>query len=284
MAHRTSEATGATVHCDEGRDDAEPPVVDEDGVPSRALSLTIRADWGHFRRVDRTVTKQTYRIPPRTTIAGILAAMCGVPRDGYYEVFTRNTSAIALQPLSDYRTLTIPSLGLGTNPDETMSSAGGTGRKSVKVQYPDSTDNRQIHSYEVLVNPAYRIDVAVEDPEFYATLKTHLEAGTSYYPPSMGLSEYLASIEYHGEFEPARVDTTGAVFVESVVPDLVDDVVPAPASTHRVERLPGVMEAHDGGRRTTEFIDYAFAESGELTINTNTGTPVTLDDRTVLFH
>jgi CRISPR-associated protein Cas5h len=175
-------------------------------------------------------------------------------------------------------------LGLGTNPDETMSSGGGTGNKSVKVQYPDSTDNRQIHSYEVLVDPAYRIDIAVEDAEFYATLKKHLEAGTSYYPPSMGISEYIAGVEYHGEFEPKRAEAGGSVSVDSVVPDVVDDVVPSPGSTHRVERMPGAMEAHDGGRRTTEFIDYAFAESGSVTVTTEEATPVVLDGRTVLFH
>jgi CRISPR-associated protein Cas5h len=263
---------------------ADPPVIETDGIPSRALSLTIRADWGHFRRVDRTVTKQTYRIPPRTTIAGLLAAICGVPRDGYYDIFTRGSSAIALEQIEGYRTLTVPSLGLGTNPNETMSSAGGTGNKSVKVQYPDSTDNRQIHSYEVLVDPAYRIDIAVEDAEFYTTLKEHLEAGTSYYPPSMGLSEYIASVEYHGEFELERIEADGNVSIKSVVPDVVNDVVPSPDATHRVERMPGAMEAHDGGRRTTEFIDYAFAESGSLTVTAEEATPVVLDGRTVLFH
>jgi CRISPR-associated protein Cas5h len=262
----------------------DPPAIDDEGIPSRVLSLTIRADWGHFRRVDRTVTKQTYRIPPRTTIAGLLAAICGVHRDGYYDVFARDASAIAIEPLEEHRTLTVPSLGLGTNPDETMETAGGTGQKSVKVRYPDSTDNRQIHSYEVLVNPAYRIDVAVEDGKFYSALKTHLETGTSYYPPSMGLSEYLASVEYHGEFEPTPVEFDNSVSVESVVPEVVDDVVPSADSTHRVERMPGFMEAHDGGRRTTEFTDYAFTASDQIVVNTAEMTPVEVDDRTVLFH
>jgi CRISPR-associated protein Cas5h len=262
----------------------DPPAIDDEGIPSRVLSLTIRADWGHFRRVDRTVTKQTYRIPPRTTISGLLAAICGVHRDGYYDVFARDASAIAIEPLEEYRTLTVPSLGLGTNPDETMETAGGTGQKSVKVRYPDSTDNRQIHSYEVLVNPAYRIDVAVEDGKFYSALKTHLETGTSYYPPSMGLSEYLASVEYHGEFKPTTVESGDSVSVESVVPEVVDDVVPSADSTHRVERMPGFMEAHDGGRRTTEFTDYAFTASDQIVVNTAETTPVEVDDRTVLFH
>lgn len=276
--------TGSTANHHNNIVAEDSPTVDSEGVPSRVLSLTVRADWGHFRRVDRTVTKQTYRIPPRTTIAGLLAAICGVHRDGYYDVFSSDSSAIAIDPLGEHRTLTVPSLGLGTNPDETMETAGGTGQKSVKVRYPDSTDNRQIHTYEVLVDPAYRVDVAVEDEKFYRALKTHLEAGTSYYPPSMGLSEYLASVEYHGEFEPSPIESDNSVSVESVVPEIVDDVVPSTDSTHRIERMPSFMEAHDGGRRTTEFTDYAFADSGPITVSTSEAVPVEIDNRIVLFH
>lgn len=261
----------------------DPPEVDDDGVPSRCLSLTISADWGHFRRVDRTVTKQTYRLPPRTTIAGLLAAVAGVNRDGYYDIFDQSSSAIAIQLIDGYRTMTVPTLGLGTNPNETMESAGGSGQKSVKVYYPDSTDNRQIHTYEVLVKPTYRIDIAVEDSEFYSVLKGHLEEGTSYYPPSMGLSEYLASVEYHGEFEPTRQISDDPVSVQSAVPDAVGDIVPTAGSSHRVERMPAFMEAHDGGRRTTSFSDYAFAED-TVTVQPESCTATSVDSRTVVFH
>jgi len=281
MARRKS---GSTANHDGDIEAVDPPVVDDEGVPSRVLSLTIRADWGHFRRVDRTVTKQTYRIPPpddnrRTSCRDLRRSSRRLLRCLHIRRFRYRDRAA--RRASDTN---VPSLGLGTNPNETMETAGGTGQKSVKVRYPDSTDNRQIHSYEVLVNPAYRIDIAVEDKEFYTALKTHLEAGTSYYPPSMGLSEYLASVEYHGEFEPIPIESDDSVSVESVVPELVDGVVPSADTTHRVERMPSFMEAHDGGRRTTEFTDYAFADSGSITINTSEAVPVTIDNRTVLFH
>jgi CRISPR-associated protein Cas5h len=237
----------------------------EGGIPSKCLSFVLRADWGHFRRIDRTVTKQTYRLPPRTTVAGILAAIAGVRRDGYYDVFAPESSAIAVTPIGNIRTVTQSTLGLGTHPGETMVSTGGSGQKTIKVKYPDSTDNRQIHSYELLVEPAYRIDVAVEDERFYSALKHRLETGTSFYPPSMGLSEYLAwteAVEESGQFE-YRLDTLepeDTIDVDSAVPNGVDGVVPRAGVTYEVERVPGYMEAHDGGRRTTGFVDYAFAD------------------------
>lgn len=285
MARRDTNSV-ATVP--DGVEEVEPPTIEE-GVPSKCLSFVIRSDWGHFRRIDRTVTKQTYRIPPRTTVAGLLAAIAGVRRDGYYDIFAPECSALAITPLGSGRTVTQPTLGLGTHPGETMTDAGGTGQKTIKVKYPDSTDNRQIHSYELLVDPAYRIDVAVEDERFYSVLKHRLETGTSYYPPSMGLSEHLASIEpcrdttNEFEFETQSIDVNGTISVDSAVPDGVDDVILQPDVRCEVERVPAYMETHDGGRRTTGFVDYAFAD-GPLEVRPKSVIPTEVDDRIVVFE
>ncbi|KZN24967.1 hypothetical protein A4G99_24040 [Haladaptatus sp. R4] len=245
----------------------------------------MRSDWGHFRRIDRTVTKQTYRLPPRTTIAGMLAAIAGVNRDGYYDIFAPDVSAMAITPVGEIRTVTMPTLGLGTHPGETMADMGGTGQKTVKVKYPDSTDNRQIHSYELLVNPAFRLDVAVEDEQFYSVLKHRLETGTSFYPPSMGLSEYLAWIEDPREIEQIeRVDSTESVTVDSVIPDGADEIVPQDGVSFDVERTPAFMEADERGRKTTGYADYAFSDRKKLKLRPNETTPVEVDGRTVVFH
>jgi CRISPR-associated protein Cas5h len=271
----------------DGVNEVTPPSI-EDDIPSKCLSFVLQADWGHFRRIDRTVTKQTYRLPPRTTVAGILAAITGVRRDGYYDVFAPESSALAITPLGTIRTVTQSTLGLGTHPGETMVSTGGSGQKTIKVKYPDSTDNRQIHSYELLVDPAYRIDVAVEDERFYSALKHRLETGTSFYPPSMGLSEYLAwteAVGESGEFEyrPESIVAENSVDVDSAVPDGVDGIVPRAGVTYEVERVPGYMKAHDGGRRTTGFIDYAFAD-GPLQVQSDSVRSAEIDGHVVAFE
>lgn len=263
----------------------ESPTVDADGVPSKCLTLTIGADWGHFRRIDRTVTKQTYRIPPRTTIAGMLAAIVGVGRDGYYDLFADSVSAMGIQLGGPVRTVAMPSLGLGTNPDETFDDAGGTGNKTVKVRFPDSIENRQLHGYHYLVDPHYRIDVAVEDPVFYGTLRDRLTNGESYYSPAMGLSELLLHVTWEGEYEPARVETTETVAVDSALPDAVDSIVPSPGEPYAVERVPGFMTADDHGRHTSGFVDYAFHEDGSaMDANGADITPVDVGGRTVVFR
>lgn len=264
---------------------ANPPTIGDNGVPSKCLSLTIAADWGHFRCIDRTVTKQTYRVPPRTTIAGMLAAIVGVGRDGYYDVFADDVSAVSVRFGSAVRTVAMPSLGLGTNPDETFADAGGTGNRTVKVQFPDSTDNRQLHGYHYLVDPVYHVDVAVEDPSFYGTLRHRLRNGESYYTPSMGLSELLMTVSWRGEHEPTHVAESDTVEVESVLPDAVESIVPTPGQTYAVERVPGFMTTDATQRKTSGFVDYAFTkDESPLEVTTDGLVPVDVDDRTVVFR
>jgi len=129
---------------------------------------------GHFKRVGRSVTKQTYRIPPRTTVAGMLAAIVGSDRDSYYDVFGADTSAIAITPLFDIRTVNVPTTGLGTDPKQAVTKTAGS-RRSYALTYQDTEGDRQIHAYELLTDPVYRIDVAVEDEAYYEKLERRLE-------------------------------------------------------------------------------------------------------------
>lgn len=264
-----------------------PPTLDSDGVPDKCLSFTLQSTWGHFKRVGRTVTKQTYRIPPRTTIAGLLAAVVGRARDSYYEVFGAATSAVAITPLFDIRTVNIPTTGLGTDPDQDVTRTAGS-RRSHALTYQDTTGDRQLHAYEVLVDPVYRIDVAVEDKSFYQTLRERLDSGESFYPPSLGKAEYLCTIEAVDiDVVPSPHDNADQYDIDSVVPLSLSEVVPQPGVTYDVEHSPAVMEATAGGRRTTRFDDYVYARAADATVRvdaTANVTPVTVGDRTVVFR
>jgi CRISPR-associated protein Cas5h len=264
-----------------------PPKIDSDGVPDQCLSFTVRSTWGHFKRVGRSVTKQTYRIPPRTTIAGMLAAIVGSDRDSYYDVFQGDNSAVAITPVSDIRTLNIPTTGLGTDPGQSVTRTAGSWR-SYQLTYQDTTEDRQIHSYEVLADPAYRVDVALEDETFYSTLRDRLRSGESHYPPSLGKSEYLASIDdVEVDVSPRRQDDADQYDIDSVVPISLSEAIPQGGVTYGVERSPAVMEADSGGRRTTRFDDYVYTkQAGDaVRVSASTGvTPVTVGGRTVVFR
>lgn len=249
----------------------------------RCLSLTVSGPWGHFRHVDGNTIKRTYRVMPRTTVAGMLAAIVGYDRDSYYDLFGPNVSGVAIQPTTELRTMNLPENSLTTSGEglKTVNSRG-----KVSITYPDPSADRQRVNYEVLVDPAYRIDVWLGDSDAYNHLKTMLEDGKSYYTPSLGLSEHLAEIEFHGETEAVPVESDGPVAVESAIPD-ADGVIPDAGVTYGTERSPGYMTTTTGsgeftGRKTSRFLTYTYSPDAEALEVTGVD-PCEVDGRTVVF-
>ncbi len=245
----------------------------------RCLSLTVRGPWGHFRRIEGNIVKQTYRIIPRTTVAGLLAAVLGLERDSYYELFAPDQSAIAIQPVREIRTINMPMNTLSTA-DSNLQSLNSRGKISVKL--PDPTTLRQQHNYEVLVEPAYRIDVTLADNKRYEQLRKTLKAGKSHYVPSLGLSEHLAEIDYHGEFDIEQGARDRFVKVDSAVPDAVEDIILDQGTRCQVEESPAFMTTDQGGRTTTEFTAYTYNPDADPLTVTDVK-PDRVDGREVVF-
>jgi CRISPR-associated protein Cas5h len=253
---------------------------DEAGwVPDRCLSVTVHGPWGHFRRVEGNVVKQTYRIMPRTTVAGLIAAVLGIERDGYYGLFGPDTSWVAIEPVRPIRTLNMPMNTLSTA-DGDLKSLNSHGKITVKLPAPSKL--RQQHNYEVLVDPGYRIDIALDDREQYRELRETLAAGKSYYVPSLGLSEHLAEIKYHGEYDIEHGPDEDVVEIDSAVPNAVERVVPAPDTRCQVEESPAFMEADPNGRTTTEFTSYVYNPDAER-LAVRDVRAARVDGRTVVF-
>ena len=249
------------------------------GQPDRCLSFTVRGPWGHFRRIEGNIVKQTYRIIPRTTVAGLLAAVLGIERDGYYDLFAPDSSAVAIEPVREIRTVNMPMNTLSTA-DGNLQTLNSYGKISVRL--PDPTTLRQQHNYEVLVDPAYRIDIAFADDQWYNELRETLAAGESHYIPSLGLSEHLADIEYHGEFDVADGAQTDTVEVDSAVPNAVDDVVLDAGTRCQIEESPAFMESDDGGRTTTGFTNYAYNPDAD-SLEVRDTKVASVDGRNVVF-
>jgi CRISPR-associated protein Cas5h len=239
----------------------------------------VSGPWAHFRRVEGNIVKQTYRIIPRTTVAGLVAAILGIGRDRYYHLFDPEESAVAVQPTAELRTINMPMNTLSTAKEDIRNVPK---RGNRRIGFPDPSKPRQQHNYEVLVDPAYRIDLWLEDRNVYDDLRSALVEGTSYYVPSLGLSEHLATVKFHDDYEVEDGAVEDEIQVDSVVVDAVDSIVLERETECRMERSPGFMEAADGGRRTTAFLSYAYNPAGEPLTVRDVQT-ATVDGRTVMF-
>lgn len=251
-----------------------------EGGRRTCLSFTVSGPWGHFRRVEGNIVKQTYKIIPRTTVAGLVAAMLGIGRDEYYDLFAPEASAIAIEPVGELRTINMPVNTLSTA-DEHMNRVPSHSR-TLRIGLPDPTELRQQHNYEMLVDPAYRIDLWLSHEKTFGSLRRTLEDGESHYIPSLGLSEHLAKVEYHGEFEIEAGQGEDIADVDSTVTGAVDSIVPRPAENYGIERSPAYMEASNGGRTTTGFAAHAYSLAGD-SLRARDVTTNRVNGRTVTF-
>lgn len=249
---------------------------DIDVVGRDALSFTVRGPWAHFRRVDATTEKLTYRVMPRTTVAGLLAAVLGEPRDSYYDTFGKDRSAIAISPECELQTQSIPQLTLPTKAGNIMTADGVSGKTVVDPEV--IAEERKRRTFEYVVDPAYRIDLVLNDTETFERLAEFLESGRSTYTPSLGKTECLADIT--NVTRPTVDDGGDPTNVNSVVPE--EHVVPSPGEPLRMERTPAYMKADGGGRKTTAFLSYAYAPVDQ-TLTAPSAPVRSVDDRSVCF-
>lgn len=62
----------------------------------KILSFRLQGKMAHFRRYYSNSSALSYSVPPRTTVAGMVAGLLGYPRDSYYDVFSLDHCRIAL--------------------------------------------------------------------------------------------------------------------------------------------------------------------------------------------
>jgi len=240
------------------------------------LSFTVEGPWAHFRRIDATTEKLTYRVIPRTTVAGLVAAILGEPRDSYYETFAPEASAIAISPQSDLETQSVPMLMLPTTEGDIKTAEGVAGKTVVD---PEAiATERKRRTFEYIVDAAYRIDLVLDDDETFDRLAEFLESGRAVYTPFLGKSECLANITDVNRSTVEEGGDTDAI--SSTVPE--QHLVPSPGTPLRVERTPAYMAADEGGRKTTGFVSYGYAPRDE-TLTAPDAPVTTVENRTVCF-
>lgn len=230
----------------------------------RCVSFTVSGDWAHFRRIDTTNDKQTYRIIPRTTVAGLLAAILGEPRDSYYDVFAPDSSAVAIVSQRPLRTMQVPMLTLPTAEGDIQTAEGVSGKTVIPPEVLEQERKRR--AFEYLCNPAYRLHVVLDDDGWMDRLVDRLDADSetgppsvrSVYTPSLGKTECLADITESSVGTVTGPESVSAV--DSTLPEA--KITPLADVSYAMERTPAYMTQANGGRKTSGFVSYAYPTDG----------------------
>lgn len=175
------------------------------------ISFDISGKIAHFRKYYSNNTALSFSIPPRTTIMGILAAIYGMPKDSYYELFSSQNLDIGIAPLSRMKK-TIHRLNLL----KVLGPGDFKGRQG-RIQTPfeivtgynikDSTI-----SYRIFLRPL-EIPIAV-----YEQLKELIRIKGNFFALTLGAANFNAYISNYQQYYPEEtVNINGFIHFDSAI-------------------------------------------------------------------
>jgi CRISPR-associated protein Cas5h len=161
--------------------------------PEKLLIFDVKGPMAHFRKYYTNSSSLSYLFPPRTVVVGLIAGLLGLPSERYtkdrgaiyYEKFGGERCLVAVSLRSSVRRImqTVNYI-ITKSLSDVDGSAGGT-QIPLEILVPEKYN-------EVI----YRIYFYHMDGEVYDELKERLDGQRFVFPPYMGVTELLASVDY----------------------------------------------------------------------------------------
>lgn len=168
----------------------------------RVLIFDLKGKMGHFRAFYTNSSSLSYTFPPRTTITGLIAGILGYDNefgnDPYYEKFASSKCKIALSVKRPVRKMmqtvnyvnTAESPGKG-KPAGLKALNGSAGPTAVPLEIVLPND---LKTPDGLLQ--YRIYFYHEEDDIFDMLTKAIINRNWHYPPYMGISEFIADVEF----------------------------------------------------------------------------------------
>ncbi|KQC14005.1 MAG: hypothetical protein APR63_06500 [Desulfuromonas sp. SDB] len=183
------------------------------------IVFRISGKYAHFRRPYTNVSSLSYPFPPRPTIIGLLGAILGIQKDKVAKIFNEKKLKIAVEIEKHIKTFThvtnFRQAGIG-NIDYSIIKPKKSWNPRKLKNTPAYNESTQI-PMELLRNPSFLIHVSICDNNIYCELNNRLKSNRCVYTPCLGLSEFLANIEYINNYEVEKTEP-GEYETKTIVP------------------------------------------------------------------
>ncbi|MEM2597914.1 MAG: type I-B CRISPR-associated protein Cas5b [Thermofilum sp.] len=237
----------------------------------RLTVFDVTGRMAHFRKHFSTTTSMTYRFPPRTTIAGLVAAVLGMDRGSYHALFSSANLKVALQVLARVRVTMVGVNYLFIKESSPSEFMGRRGRTPVKLELVLPEDGEALR---------YRIFLHHVDPQVHERIGSCLRSRLFAYPPALGPAFCHASIEYVGEVEAEPLSPGAAAEVCTVMPASAVELHPVIGAAVMVEESVQ-SDFSEGGRWVARIENYLFSYSPVAVTLKAEGFRCTVDGREV---
>ena len=226
----------------------------------KALVFDIMGELAHFRAYYTNASSISYAFPPRTAIVGIIASILGFERDSYYKILSPQNCDVSISILNPIRKYIQSINYVRTKADEDHFK---TFDFAVLIYL-----ERKINTYPIsieLVVPEkdflkYRVYFSTKNEKIYKDLKERLEQSRFFYPVYLGITEFLADVEYIGEF--AIEEAIKGKKIQSVIPqELFDEIEFEENLSLIVEKMPFHFIMENGFRKISKVKKFIFEKN-----------------------
>jgi len=229
----------------------------------KLLIFDVQGPAAHFRKFYTNSSSLSYTFPPRTTITGLIAGMLGKQKDSYYEEFSSEQCKIAIsirarsrkimQTVNYVNTATSPGKGKPAGIKAVNLSAGHT---QVPLEIVLPLEDSEKLKYRIYF---YHSGKTLQE------LKEALESGKFFYPPYLGISEFIAEVKFIDFIEGkqvsrlsdsiAPVEVVTAVNVEQILKGgLIFESDLEKTLQYVKERMPLEFDSERKLKRASSFI------------------------------
>lgn len=231
----------------------------------KILTFDIWGKFAHFRKFYTNSSSLTYGIPPRTTVAGIVAAVLGLERDSYYDIFSSDKLHVAVRKITATRKLL-----------QTVNF--------IKADSPSKLISPKDHTQiplEIITgdnNVIYRVYLNHEDDSLFDEINSRIHTNDFVYPPYLGSASFNCMITYQSILEGELVSSDKFIKINTVI--RTEDIQEINISNYTgrliKERMPVDFSEERVIKRVTSYIydengNYIEARLKNLHVNLSNG-------------
>jgi CRISPR-associated protein Cas5h len=170
----------------------------------KVIVFDVKGKFAHFRKFYTNSSSLTYGVPPRTTIAGMIAAIMGFERDSYYEIFSSDKLKIGVKKLTPTKKIL-----------QTLNYIRATSMSELITP----KDHTQV-PFEILVGDtelSFRIYVTHNNLDLLNELEERIRKNQLAYPPYLGSANFGCSIKYIDYLEGVYEESKDYIKIDSVI-------------------------------------------------------------------
>lgn len=169
------------------------------------LIVDIKGKFAHFRKFYTNSSSLSYSVPPRTTIAGMLAGILGYDRDSYYEIFSKEQLNIAIRKLTPTRKI-MQSLNYikADNPGKILNP-----KEHTQIPFEIITSDKGRVSYRIYINH--------RDKNIMDELQKRILDKKYYYSPYLGAAPFNCTFEFVDRVQGTLMEEKDEVLIYSLI-------------------------------------------------------------------